>query len=406
MCRVDVIETAMRAIAKNDGGAGVDGQTPFVYTRNEEAWNTWRDAVLQELKSKTYKPSPVGRVYIPKADGKLRPLGIPTVKDRVVQAAMMLILMPILEADFHEHSYAYRPGKNARQALQAIEQALLSGRQEIIDADLSGYFDSIPHGKLLKLVARRVSDGTVLGLIRGWLKAPIVERDRDSGKRRVLPNELGTPQGGVISPLLANLYLDRLDKAVNNECDQRAAMVRYADDFVILCPKGRGAELLERLKRWLTARGLKLNETKTRLLDARQAGFKFLGFNLAMRQSSRTGRYFALVQPHAKSCQKMRDGVRALFNHWTLHEPAEEMITRLNRKLKGWAGYFHYGHSTTAFTHLESYVRGRVRRWLWRKHARSRNRYAYYTDEKLHGEYGLWKMPTWAAWKRPKPKAN
>jgi group II intron reverse transcriptase/maturase len=399
LCREDVIETAMNAIAGNGGAAGVDGQTPAVYLRSEEDRIQWRDQLLQQLRTKTYQPSPVRRVWIPKADGKLRPLGIPTVTDRVVQAAMVLILMAIYEADFHPHSYAYRPKRNAHQALDAISAALRSGRQEVIDADLSGYFDSIPHDKLMELVARRISDGRVLALIRAWLQAPIVEEDRTRGTRRTLPNKQGTPQGGVISPLLANLYLDALDKAVNDRCEQRPIMVRYADDFVILCRKGRGETLLERLKRWLQARGLKLNETKTRLLDARQDSFKFLGFTIVMRASARTQRHFPVIQPHPKSCQKLRDNIRLALNHWTLHESAEEAVRTVNRKLKGWGRYFHYGHSTTPFEKMQRFVCNRLRRWLWRKHKCTKGQYKHYTDELLYERHGLWKLPTWAAWK-------
>ena len=275
--RRDLIETAMSAVAHNDGAAGVDGQTCLAYTRNDEAWNQWRDTLLEELRTKTYRVSPVRRVRIPKGDGKTRPLGIPTVKDRVVQTAVAIVLLPIWEADSHPQSYAYRPKRNAQQAMAAISKALRSGRTEVIDADLSGYFDSIPHRELLRLVARRVSDGRILALIKAWLRAPIVERDPDTGRPTITGNRRGTPQGGVISPLLANLYLNRLDKQVNDECEQRPVMVRYADDFVILTRPGQGPELLARLKRWLERNGLTLNETKTRLLDVREAGFKFLG---------------------------------------------------------------------------------------------------------------------------------
>lgn len=399
ICREDVIELAMSVIARNGGAAGVDGEVPDAYTRNEEARIIWREALLQELKSKSYKPSAVRRVYIPKADGKQRPLGIPTVKDRVVQAAVVIILLPVFEADFHEHSYAYRPKRNAHQAIEAIKQALLSGREEVIDADLSGYFDSIPHDKLMELVARRISDGSILALIRAWLKAPIVEEDRDRGTRRTLPNRQGTPQGGVISPLLANLYLDALDKAVNDQCGNMPVMVRYADDFVILCPKGRGSALLERLKRWLGGRKLKLNETKTRLLNAREDCFKFLGFNIRINRSANTGRSYPHVEPHAKSCQKLRDSIREELNHWTLHVPEEEAIKTVNRKLKGWSAYFHYGQSTKAFCAMEGFVCKRVRRWLWKRHKSKGNQYERYPNEVLYQRYKLWKLPTWAAWK-------
>jgi group II intron reverse transcriptase/maturase len=394
-----VIELAMSAIARNGGAAGVDSQTPAVYMHSEEAWSRWREDLQQELKSKTYEPSPVRRVYIPKADGKLRPLGIPTVKDRVVQAAMVILLLPIFEADFHEHSYAYRPKRNAHQALTAIQQALLSGREEIIDADLSGYFGSIPHDKLMELVVRRISDGTVLALMRAWLRAPIVEEDRTRGTRRTLPNKQGTPQGGVISPLLANIYLDKLDKAVNDHCGKVPVMVRYADDFVILCPKGRGAEYLERLKRWLEGRKLKLNESKTRLLDTRQERFKFLGFRIHMGQSWRSRRAYTHVEPHSKSCWKLRDNIRQVLNRWTLHVAEDEAIRSVNRRLQGWSAYFHFGNSAKIFARMQRYVCSRVRRWLWLRHKRKSSPYERYSDDRLHQHYKLWQLPTKVAWK-------
>jgi retron-type reverse transcriptase len=218
LLRRDVLETAMSAVANHDGAAGVDGQECSAYTRNDEAWQKWRDQLLEELRTKTYRASPVRRVRIPKGDGKTRPLGIPTVKDRVVQTAVALLLLPVWEADSHPQSYAYRPKRNAQQAMEAINTALRSGRTEVIDADLSGYFDSIPHAELLRLVARRVSDGRILALIKAWLRAPIVERDPDTGRPAITGNRRGTPQGGVISPLLANLYLNRLDWQVNDRC--------------------------------------------------------------------------------------------------------------------------------------------------------------------------------------------
>jgi RNA-directed DNA polymerase len=398
LCRADVIELAMSGIARNGGAAGVDGETPAVYLHSEEAWSAWRDKLLQELRSKTYAPSAVRRVYIPKADGKLRPLGIPTVKDRVVQAAMVIILQPIFEADFHEHSYAYRPKRNAHQAIEAIRQALQSGREEVIDADLSGYFDSIPHEQLMKRVARRVSDGSVLALIRAWLAAPIVEENRGTGTKRVLPNKQGTPQGGVISPLLANLYLHALDQAVNDQCGKIPVMVRYADDFVILCPRGRGPAYLDRLKRWLEARGLKLNEAKTRLVDSRQARFKFLGFRVHLAVTPK-GRKYAHAEPHPKSCQKLRDNIRKVLNHWTQHLSAEEAIRSVNRKVKGWSAYFHFGNSTKAFQRMQRYICGKVRRWLWRKHRCKGSQWERFPDELLHRQYKLWKLPTWAKYK-------
>jgi len=399
LLRRDLIETAMSAVANNAGAAGVDGQECSAYTRNDEAWQQWRDSLLEELRRKTYRASPVRRVRIPKGDGKTRPLGIPTVKDRVVQTAVALLLLPVWEADSHPQSYAYRPKRNAQQAMDAISQALRSGRTEVIDADLSGYFDSIPHRELLRLVARRVSDGRILALIKAWLRAPIVERDPDTGRPTITGNRRGTPQGGVISPLLANLYLNRLDRQVNDRCEQRPVLVRYADDFVILSRPGQGTELLVRLKRWLAAHGLTLNETKTRLLDVRQEGFKFLGFGVSWRKG-KSGRNYPHIEPHPKSQMKLRDKLREKLNHWTLWRAADEVIPEVNRLLKGWGGYFHYGNSTRVCDRMNQYAAMRVQRWLWRKGGCQKAQWATNPREVLQERYGLYRLPTTAAWKQ------
>ena len=399
LLRRDVLETAMSAVAHHDGAAGVDGQECSTYTRNDEAWQAWRDRLLAELRTKTYRPSPVRRVRIPKGDGKTRPLGIPTVKDRVVQTAVALLLLPVWEADSHPQSYAYRPKRNAHQAMDAIKTALLSGRTEVIDADLSGYFDSIPHRELLRLVAQRVSDGRILALVKGWLRAPIVEHDPDTGRPTITGNRRGTPQGGVISPLLANLYLNRLDWQVNERCELRPVLVRYADDFVILSRPGQGPELQARLKGWLEAHGLTLNEQKTRRLDVRAEGFKFLGFGVSWRRG-RSGRNYPHVEPHPKSQMKLREKLREKLNHWTLWRPVEEVIPEVNRLLKGWGGYFHYANSTRVFDRLNQYAADRLQRWLWRKGGCTEAQWAANPPEVLRERYGLYRLPTWAAWKR------
>jgi group II intron reverse transcriptase/maturase len=337
------------------------------------------------------------RVWIPKGSGGLRPLGIPTVKDRVVQMAAMLILMPIFEADFHPRSFGFRPKRNAHQAIEEIIRALRRGRLEVVDADLSKYFDMIPQRELLRLLARRISDGSVLRLIKMWLRAPVQEEDKD-GTRRIKPNTSGTPQGGVISPLLANLYLNALDWAVNEQVKGQPVLVRYADDFVILSKPGQGQELRERLGTWLTARGLKLNEEKTRLVDSRE-GFNFLGFTVRWQRSKRHGRWYGHVQPSAKSEQHLRDAARQILNHWTQHRAITEVVKELNSLLRGWCGYFHFRHSTQVIWDLQGWVRARLKGWLWRKHGRKKGKWKGYPDDLLHGRYGLWRMPSKAAWK-------
>jgi RNA-directed DNA polymerase len=339
LTRLELLEHALLLVERNGGAPGVDGQTIQSIKATPEGRRQWLGQLQKELQSKTYGPNPVRRVYIPKANGGQRPLGIPTVKDRVVQMTALLVLAPIFEADFHPNSCGFRPRRKAHDALDLIIAALRRGKLEVVDADLSKYFDTIPHDRLLELVARRISDGSILHLIRRWLKAPIVEEDKD-GTRRVLPSRQGVPQGGVISPLLANLYLNKLDWAVNDPKERgQPVMVRYADDFVILCAPGQGAGLTNRLKRWLEAKGLKLNEEKTRMADSRD-GFNFLGFTVRWQPSRKSGRWYAHIEPSAKSRQRLRDKVRDQLNHWTLHRRIPEAVTDLNKLLRGWSGYF------------------------------------------------------------------
>ena len=398
LSRMDILQTALAMVARNGGCAGVDGvevEEVVVEQKGQEGkTEAWLKALAEELKTQRYRPSPVLRVYIPKADGKKRPLGIPTVKDRVVQAAAVLVLMPIFEADMHEHSYAYRPGRNAHQAMDAIKKAIEGGQFEIIDADLSGYFDTIPHCKLMKLVARRISDGSMLKLIRSWLRAPIEERTtgRGGGQWRRTANRQGTPQGGVISPLLANLYLDRLDKEVNDRKELKARMVRYADDFVILSRPGQGAALLERLKRWLSARELTLNEQKTRLVDIRQEGIKFLGFSVSWRQNRSKWWAYVHVEPHSTSQQKLRNGVKELLNHWTMRRAENEVVPALNRKIKGWKGYFRYGNPSHVMGKTEYWLQNKLRKWLWKRHGKPAGMYERYSNEALRQRWGLFPL--------------
>jgi RNA-directed DNA polymerase len=388
LTRRDLLEHALGLVVRNGGAPGVDGESLSHITATPEEQARWLDALQQEMKTKTYRPAPVRRVYIPKSNGGERPLGIPTVKDRVVQMAALLVLGPVFEADFHPRSYGFRPNRNAHQALDEIVNALRSGRLEVVDADLSKYFDTIPHNRLMKLVARRTSDGSLLHLIRQWLDAPAAEENGN-----VLPNRQGVPQGGVISPLLANLYLNALDWAVNDPAQRgQPVMVRYADDFVILCATGQGEALRQRLARWLAARGLKLNEEKTRLVDSRK-GFDFLGFRLRWQPSRASGKWYAHVEPSSRSQQRLRESVRRKLNHWTLGKRIPEVMAGLNRLLRGWSGYFHYRHSSRVMGKLHRQVRDRVKRWLWRKHGKKRALWRDYSDQRLQAQYGLWPFP-------------
>jgi group II intron reverse transcriptase/maturase len=394
--RRDILEHALRLVTRNGGAPGVDGQTIGSITATPATRQSWLEQLQKELQTKAYRPSPVRRVYIPKSNGGQRPLGIPTVKDRVAQMAAYLVLMPIFEADFHPHSFGFRPKRNAHQALNTIVEALRSGRTEVLDADLSKYFDTIPHRQLLRAAARRISDGSVLRVIKQWLRAPVVEEDQD-GTRRILPNRQGTPQGGVISPLLANLYLNPLDWAVNERCAGKPVLVRYADDFVILSQPGQGKELRQRLNRWLAAKGLSLNETKTRIVNFREEDLHFLGFKLSWRRGQ-SGRSYPHVEPTAKSQQHLREAIRGELNHWTHWCGVNPVVERVNQILRGWSEYYHYRNSSRVFGKTKYWVATRLKRWLWRKHACARALWTDYPDEKLYKFYGLWPLPVKAGW--------
>ena len=250
--------------------------------------------------------------------------------------------------------------------MDQIRDAIFRGRTEILDADLSAYFDTIPHGRLMKLVARRVSDGSILRLVKAWLRSPIIERDKE-GTTRTLPNKKGTPQGGVISPLLANLYLNDLDHAVPERTQGQAVMVRYADDFVICCPTGKGEELKARTKRWLGSRGLKLNEEKTRLVNLREkhSSIKFLGFTVNLRKSLNGSKIYAHMEPSARSQQRLREKVRKELNRSTQWKAPEEVVAKVNVKVRGWQGYYHYANSSNVFGKLTHWMNERLSRWDW-----------------------------------------
>jgi RNA-directed DNA polymerase len=394
LSRLDLLTDAVEQVISNQGAPGVDGFR-IETLKDETVRAAWLLALSLELKAKRYQPRPLRRVYIWKdqAKTKRRALGIPTVKDRVVQSALAILLQPIWEADYHEYSYAYRPQRRTHQAMDTIRKALFARKTEVIDADLTSYFDTIPHRPLMQLVAQRVSDGSVLRLIKAWLRAPIIEEDRVTGKRKVTPNTCGTPQGGVISPGLANLYLNALDHELNEACERHPTMVRYADDLVILAKPGDGSALLAWLKGWLETRGLKLNEEKTRLMDARKEPFCFLGFAVSWRQGFKGKRAYPHVEPSAKSQKKLRDKVRSILNAQTRNQPDLATVEKLNQVTRGWATAFHYGNSSRVFHKQQHYVRNKLRHWLHRKYDRTHALFGFFTDDRLHGQYHLWHWP-------------
>jgi len=391
--REDILSWAYHCCKANGGAAGVDEQTfPDIeaYGRDD-----WLSELAQELRSKAYKPSAVRRVWIPKADGKQRPLGIPTIRDRVVQMAFVLVVEPIFDEDLQPEQHAYRAGHDAHRAIAEVQTHLDQGYTEVIDADLSGYFDTIPHHELMKCVARRISDRHLLHLVKMWLTAAVEETDERGRKVRTTRNKdegRGTPQGGVASPLLANLYMRRFvlgwKQPGGPGLRLEARIVNYADDFVICCKPGRGEEAMATMRRMMERLRLTVNERKTRRCQMPAGTFTFLGFTFGEQVSWKTGRRYLSPAPAKKKVTAICDRISDLTSSRTGWRSVEDEVAQLNRLLRGWGNYFRIGYVTGAWQIVQQHACRRLRRWMQRRRGRRGSRQSY-PDMQLYEKYGL-----------------
>ncbi len=390
--RKDVLAFAYECCKANGGAAGVDGQR----FEDIEAYGVerWLDELAQELKSRTYQPLPVRRVYIPKPDGKQRPLGIPAIRDRTAEMAAVLVLEPIFEADLQPEQYAYRRDRSALDAVRHVHKLINTGHGEIVDADLSSYFDTLPHAELLKSVARRVVDGAMLHLIKMWLEAPVEETDEHGNKHRSTRNRdegRGIPQGSPISPLLSNLYMRRFVlgwKKLGHEKRLKACIINYADDLVICC-RARADEALVTMRSMMSRLKLTVNESKTRVCRLPEGKFDFLGYTFGRCYSPKTGRAYWGTTPSKKRVQRLCKSISEMTRRSQTQQDATTLVEALNRKINGWANYFCLGPVSQAYRAVEQHTCRRLRQWLCVKHKERAGGNTRFPQKALHQKFGL-----------------